>query len=154
LIGAGATIGLEAIMGHHYNHLAQTLTDAEICRLPVQSIKQLSKEQPELCEKLILQWQEQMERADAHLVKLSTGTIKQRVLNLLQLMAELCKTGEIPFLLPSNQDCAALVDARVESVSRVIAECKRNGILQKDADGHWQVCVASASASLAIVDSR
>jgi len=137
LIGPGAAIGLETLLEQPYQHTAVPLTKTAICRLPISTVKQLSTEQPLLYQRLMRQWQDQLSHADAILLKLSAGSIRERVLNLLQLMVSLCEKGETEFLLPSNPDCAALVAARVESVSREIAEFKRSGILVKSADGGW-----------------
>jgi hypothetical protein len=58
---------------------------------------------------------------------------------LLNNLTALCDRGAIRFQLPTNTDISALVAARVESVSRVIAELKRQGVLVKDEDGQWNL---------------
>jgi CRP-like cAMP-binding protein len=137
LVGPGAVIGLEALLDSHYQHVAEPLAAADLCRLPTATVRQLSTEQPQLYRKLMLQWQEQVNSADSHLLQLSTGTIRARMLNLLRILSSLCEKGGTDFVLPGNLDCAALVAARVESVSRVIAEFKRRGLLARTADGNW-----------------
>lgn len=137
LVGPGAAIGLETLLGQPYQHTAEPLIPTDVCRLPTPIVKQLSAEQPLLYQNLMLQWQQQVSSADAHLLQLSTGAIKKRVLNLLVFMASLCEKGETDFILPHNKDCAALVGARMESVSREIAAFKRNGLLEKDSTGNW-----------------
>jgi DNA-binding IclR family transcriptional regulator len=51
--------------------------------------------------------------------------------------------GGSPLLLPLNQDCAALLGARIESVSRCMAELKREGILTRDGSHGWQFTAPS-----------
>lgn len=137
LIGPGAAIGLEGLLDQPYQHKAEPMTATDICRLPIATVRRLSSEQPQLYERLMLQWQEQINRADTHLLELSTGPIRDRIFHLLRIMHTLCAIGGTEFLLPDNRDCAALVAAREESVSRVIAEFKRTGLLKKDVAGKW-----------------
>ncbi len=137
LAGPGATIGLEALTGSPYQHLAESLSPADICQIPVSSVSQLALEQPPLCKRLMKQWQEQLAQADAHLLEFTAAHVDERVRKLLLTLDELYKKGETAFVLPSNPDCAALVGARVESVSRVMAELKRKGFLRKTTAGDW-----------------
>ena len=137
LVGPGATISLEALLDQPYHHSAEPLTVAKVCQLPIATVRQLATEQPLLHQKLMQKWQEQLNSADEHLLYLSTGPIKARLLNLMRILWSLCEKGEKNFVLPGNADCAALVAAREESVSRIIAEFKRNGVLEKTTDGKW-----------------
>jgi hypothetical protein len=43
----------------------------------------MAREQPQLHQRLMRQWQEQINLADRHLLSLSTGAIRDRVLSLL-----------------------------------------------------------------------
>jgi CRP-like cAMP-binding protein len=138
LLGPGTTFGLEAMLKEPYHHLAESLSDSEICRIPAGSVREIADHQRQLCARLMAQWDKHVELADNNLLNLSAGTIKARVANLLTLIDSLCRRGNTPFVLPNNQDCAALVAARVESVSRVMAELKRNGVLRQDERGQWQ----------------
>jgi CRP/FNR family transcriptional regulator len=137
LAGPGMTIGLEALVGETYQHTGECLSAADVCQIPVKSINQLAIEQPHLSKRLMAQWQAQLARADAHLLDLSSGPVRERVKKLLGMIDTLCREGETDFILPSNPDCAALVAARVESVSRVMAELKRTGFLRRNTAGNW-----------------
>lgn len=137
LIGPGAAIGLEALVEQDFQHQAEAITPTDVCKLPLNTIRKLSHQQPVLWERLMLQWQEQIAQADENLSQLSVGPIKDRIFTLLQIMDRLCRKGDIDFQLPSNPDIAALVAARVESVSRIMADFKRNDILVRDRRGKW-----------------
>ena len=139
LVGPGATIGLEALLEKPYEHTAETLRPADICHLPVRVIKQLSDEQPVLFDGLMHHWHQSVLQADKHILQLSTGPIRNRVINLLNAIHDLCEQGNTSFLLPSNQDCSTFVAARVETVSRIIAELKRTGFLTRNEAGDWAV---------------
>lgn len=138
LLGPGSTFGLEALLKQPYHHLAESLSESEVCRIPAGSVRELADAQRQLCVRLMAQWDTHVELADNSLLHLSAGTVKKRVANLLTLIDGLCRNGNTPFVLPSNQDCAAMVAMRVESVSRAMAELKRGEVLKKDERGQWQ----------------
>jgi CRP-like cAMP-binding protein len=138
LLGPGAAIGLEALLGEAYDHTAELLTPVDVCRIPGSSVQQIAQQQPALYQRLMREWQDHIEQADKHLLALSTGQVKDRVIRLLEILTRLCRSSDIPLLLPTNQDCAALLGARIESVSRVMAELKRKQALQRSDHGHWQ----------------
>lgn len=137
LLGPGAAIGLEGLLQQPYQHTAETLSAVDACRLPSATVLQIAAEQPQLYQRLMQEWGDQVEQADAHLLNLSAGPVNERVIYLLQLLGEICGRNNSPFVLPTNQDCAALVAARIESVSRVMAELKRAGVLASDNSGGW-----------------
>ena len=137
IVGPGAAIGLEALVDDRLQHEAETLTEVDLCHLPLNTVQKLAKEQPLLCKRLMRQWHQQIAQADEHLLQLSTGSIKKRVRAFLEELDQLCIKGDIDFQLPSNPDIAALVGARVESVSRIMAEFKREGTLVKLRDARW-----------------
>lgn len=137
LLGPGAVIGLECLLKQPYHNIAECLSPVDVCRIPVRSVRALAGAQPQLYLSLMQQWQQHVEMADTHIVDLSTGPINERVLNLLRLLDVISSRGGSRFILPSNQDCAALVAARVESVSRVMAQFKRAGTLYRNESGDW-----------------
>ena len=137
LIGPGGVIGMEALVEAMMEHEAEALTDADLCRLPVTTIKQLAQDQPVLCKALMKQWQAQLNQTDHHLLRLSMGPIRDRVAAVLVEMDALSRRGSGGFCLPSNSDIACLVAARVETVSRVMAELKRDGMLVRDDKNNW-----------------
>jgi CRP/FNR family transcriptional regulator len=138
LLGPGAAIGLEVLLEQPYHHSAEALSETDICHIPATILRQIAQQQAQLYQRLMQQWQLHIDIADQHLLGLSTGSIRDRGLRLLQLLEEICQRGDTPLVLPSNQDCAALLGARVESISRVMAEFKRAGVLERLARGAWQ----------------
>lgn len=138
LIGPGGVVGLEAQFGQAYEHTVECLTEVHACRIPALTLRQLIRDQPVLCKGMLKQWHEHTRMADKHLLDLSSGTVRQRVTRLLSLLDELCSRSQFALLLPTNQDCATIIGTRVESVSRVMAELKRNGVLTHRKNGGWQ----------------
>ncbi len=136
LLGPGAAIGLETLLQHPYEHTAETIGSADVCRIPAPILRQLTKLQPQIHQRLMQQWSRHIEIADKHLLDLSTGAVRDRVLRLLAMLDDIGKGPGLP--LPLNQDCAALLGARIESVSRCMAELKREGILTRDGSHGWR----------------
>ncbi len=137
LIGPGGVIGMESLVEDALEHEAEALTAADLCRLPVTTMRQLAAEQPVLCKGLMKQWHVQLSQADNHLLQLSMGPIRDRVSAMLRELDDLSRKGSVDFRLPSNSDISSLVAARVETVSRVMAELKREGFLVRDEQGEW-----------------
>lgn len=138
LLGPGAATGLEVLLQQPYHHSAEALSEIDICRIPATVLRQIAQQQAQLYQRLMQQWQHHVDIADQHLLGLSTGSIKDRGLRLLQLLDEICQRGDTALILPNNQDCAALLGARVESISRIMAEFKRSAVLERIDTGKWQ----------------
>lgn len=137
LLGPGAVIGLETQLEQAYEHTAQCISAVDVCRIPAPSLRQLLHDQPVLYEALLQRWHEHTELADRHILNLTAGSIKGRVVHLLELLDEISRMSNSPLQLPPNHDCATIIGARIESVSRVMAEFKRAGALEHHPDGGW-----------------
>ena len=137
LLGPGAAIGLESLVGQHYEHTAHTIARVDLCRIPAASLHPMTVQQPLLYRRLMQQWCAHVDIADKHLLDLSTGPVRDRVHRLLEMLQAISK-GQGSLLLPGNQDCAALLGARIESVSRCMAQLKRDGILVRGVKLGWR----------------
>lgn len=138
LLGPGAVIGLETQLDSPYEHTAQCLSTVDVCRIPAGTLRQLVHDQPLLYEAIIRRWNDHTQLADRHLLTLTSGSIKERVLQLLLLLDELSRLSGSPLVLLPNQDCAIAIGARIESVSRIMAEFKRCGALHRlQEKGTW-----------------
>jgi CRP-like cAMP-binding protein len=128
LLHPGDLAGIEAIHGLAYLHHAIALKNTEICRIPIADIEQLIRKSPNLYKQLTARWQKIQSDADIWLAELTVGSSKKRVANLL-LYLDAQNTNE-SFYLPAREDLGALLAITTETVSRVIAEFKRQGLLQ------------------------
>lgn len=138
LLGPGAAIGLELLEGEDaYHHTAIAVNEVDICRIPVPTIRQLESKHPELCERVGEQLQEQLNLADEWIVALGAGTAKQRVAQLLLVLDKFFADKNNDFIMLSGEDMAAMIGIAAETVSRVIAEFKRNKILHKIKGKHY-----------------
>lgn len=132
IMGPGATVGLEMLDGGDgYRHTAVAVNDADICRIPLATVKALQAEYPQLCQQVRQRLQDHLDRADQWIIALGTGPAKERVVNLLLMLSEMSThpNGDIELL--GREDMSAIVGTTVETVSRIIADLKRRRLLYK-----------------------
>ena len=144
LLGPGSAIGLELLDGAEgYHHTAIAVTQVDLCKIPVATTLQLTHEHPMLCAQVGQQLQDQLNLADQWIVALSTGSARQRVAQLVLILEKFFSDEEGAFMLLSREDMAAMTGIAVETVSRMIAEFKRQKILYRHRDNLY-MCNVSA----------
>jgi len=144
LLGPGAVIGLELLDGAEgYHHTAIAINQVDLCRIPVPTIKQLENDYHSLCKQVGQQLQDQLDLADQWIVALGTGSAKQRVAQLILVLHKLYADKNDAFILLSREDMAAMIGIAIETVSRMIAEFKRQKILNKTNDNLYTCDVAA-----------
>lgn len=126
----GSWLGLGGLLGQPYEHTAIAVDDVEVYRIPANELLRVKDENPHLYCRLIEHWFDYLQEADLWIAELSTGAIKARVARLVNFLSE------IEDQLPSNEvrlltceEMADILGATPESVSRVLAEFKRNKLL-------------------------
>jgi CRP/FNR family transcriptional regulator, anaerobic regulatory protein len=131
LLGPGDVVGLEALVGSRYRHSAIAMGNIDVCRIPCSAIHQLNSHHPVLFKSLLLQWEKSLEQADFIITELSTGTAKERVAKLLDILAKINKA--LTFRSMSRGEMASILGLTTETVSRIVAELKRSGhIVEKE----------------------
>ena len=144
LLGPGSAIGLELLESTNgYHHTAIAVTRVDLCKIPVSTTEHLTMEYPALCYHIGLQLQNQLDIADQWIVALSTGVARQRVAQLILLLERFFSEDNGAFLLLNREDMAAITGIAVETVSRMIAELKRQKVLYRYRDNFYQ-CNVSA----------
>ncbi len=134
-----SAIGLELLdAGNSYRHTAIAVGDADVCRIPVGTIDVLDKRYPSLCQQIRQRLQGQLDRADQWLVSLTTGPARKRIANLLLFMMQHDYGPHGVFPMLGGNDMAAIIGTSPETVSRNIANLKRQGILEKVAPGRYR----------------
>lgn len=134
LAHATDVIGLEVLVDDQYKHDAVILQDAEFCRLPVDIVKHLSKENPQLHHELMKRWQDALNKANQWLIDLSTGSARQRIARLLLMMG---RDDTVQCELMSREDMGSMLGLTMETVSRIIADFKRSELIKKTNDGNY-----------------
>jgi CRP-like cAMP-binding protein len=129
LLGRGATLGLEVLAGRSYDHTATTLRTTSLCRIATPTVESLHERNPRLLNGLMAKWHEQVMWADRWIAVLGSGSMPQRLANLVRLLVDIGGDPLDAVNLPSIADIAAILGASQEAVSRHLAEFKRTGVL-------------------------
>ncbi|CAA6824705.1 MAG: Crp/Fnr family transcriptional regulator [uncultured Thiotrichaceae bacterium] len=134
LIKQGQIVGLETLLDHEqrYEQTAVTIHETEVCRIPYRTFHSILEQDPGFIDAVMEQWHKQLEASEQVIVEFSTGTLRQRLAHILLLLVEdanhnhLVEVQMIPI-----EDIAALAGVTKESVSRILAEFKRNQVVIK-----------------------
>lgn len=134
VLRAGDVVGLEAMFSATYDCEAVALTHTKVCRLPVSVIERLNRETPRLHQRLMAKWHHSLKEADDWLADLNFGTARQRVVGLLLKMrpnpALYPEADPLVVSLFSREDMGAMLDLKLETVSRTLSAFVREGLIQ------------------------
>jgi CRP-like cAMP-binding protein len=128
LLRRGDLAGIEAVTAANYQHDAIALTKISVCKIPADIVLDLSHKSPELHTNLLNKWQLALTTSDIWLTKLSTGPSRYRVVRLLIWLCENSLDEE--FYIPGREDMGNILSLTTETVSRAIAELRRDGDLE------------------------
>lgn len=129
LLRPGDTAGLEAVLQQPYAHTAVALRPALTCRIPIAVIDRLSQETPRLQKQLMQRWSQAVERADAFLVELGTGSARARVARLFITLVD--DDPDSCCDLFGREDVGAMLGVTTETASRTVAEFKRQKLVEE-----------------------
>mgnify|MGYP000305271389 CR=1 FL=1 len=135
----GDVVGLEALATGRYDNQAVALSEVSVCRIPLDVIHQLGANSPRLHRKLMEKWQSALKLADDWLADLNFGSARQRVLHFIRKMHEVSDDGTATLF--GRDDMGAMMDLKLETVSREVTALVRSGVLQPlDKQGrHYRV---------------
>jgi CRP-like cAMP-binding protein len=124
----GDVIGLEALVTGRYDSEAVAMVDVCVCRIPLSVINHLSANSPRLHSRLMQKWQQALKDADDWLAELNFGSARQRVARLALKMREPEEPRFTGFF--AREDMGAMLDLKLETVSREISALLRDGALK------------------------
>jgi CRP/FNR family transcriptional regulator, anaerobic regulatory protein len=128
VLRVGDVVGLEALMGPTYESDAIALTPIKVCRLPLQVIQRLNRETPRLHQRLLEKWHRSLKEADDWLADLNFGNARQRVAGLVLKMRSSGDASTVSLF--SREDMGAMLDLKLETVSRTINAFVREGLIE------------------------
>ncbi len=137
LVRSTDVLGLEMMVGQQYEHEAIALRATELCRYPKEEVNRLSLQNPVLLNDLMTRWQKALSEADVWITKLSTGSSRKRVANLLLRLIE--ADGSLECFLLSREDMGSILSMTVETASRTITEFKRAGLMKEISHNHFEL---------------
>ena len=126
----GAVLGLNGVHRKGNEHTAVGITPVAALRLPLKMVKQLRAEDPTSYLSLVERWDDYLEDADRWITQFSTGAIRGRVARLLAFLRDFVpNNGDRRFHLLTCEEMGSILGVTSESVSRVVAEFKRQKII-------------------------
>lgn len=130
LLSRGDVAGLEILVDKQYRHTAETVSEAELCRIPLKIVQNMGKACSSIYDSVIERMQKNLDGADDVIVQFSTGTAPSRVARFLLVAHE--KNLPEMLLQLTREEIASMLGLTVETVSRTFAEFKRQGFLQEN----------------------
>ena len=127
---AGAVLGLNRVLKKGNEHTAVGITPVSALRLPLKMVRQLRDEDPTSYLNLVERWDGYLEDADRWITQFSTGPIRGRVARLLSFLCDFVPNNVDRRLhLLTCEEMGSILGVTSESVSRVVAEFKRQKII-------------------------
>jgi CRP-like cAMP-binding protein len=123
----GDVVGLEALATGRYDSQAVALSEVSLCRIPLAVIHQLGANSPRLHRKLMEKWQNALKLADDWVAELNFGSARQRVHHFIRKMHEV--SGDSTATLFGRDDMGAMMDLKLETVSREVTALVRAGVM-------------------------
>jgi CRP-like cAMP-binding protein len=125
----GDVLGLEALVSNTYESDAVCLSGVKVCRLPLEVIQRLNRETPRLHQRLMGKWHQNLKEADDWLADLNFGNSRQRVASLVLKMRAVSDASLVTLF--SREDMGAMLDLKLETVSRTLNAFVREGLLEQ-----------------------
>lgn len=126
----GSVLGLSGLRCAHNEHTAVAVSTVTALRVPLSATQRLRHLDPSAYVTLIERWHDYLRDADTWITQFSTGPIRGRVARLLAFLAEIDPgpdSAQVQLLTCEEMGC--ILGVTTESVSRIIAEFKRQHIL-------------------------
>lgn len=124
--------GLEGLVNQPYEHTAIAIGDVQTYCVSRNDLRNLEHNNPRLFAQILAQAYRHLSQADCWIADLSTGGIKPRVARMIDFLSRL-EYGESSNMveLLTVHEMADMLGVTSESVSRILAEFKRNDLLYK-----------------------
>ncbi len=125
-------LGVEGLVGQPYEHTAIAVDDVEVAFISMNNIHHIEQDDPRKYCQILKQGYKHLARADRWIADFSTGGIKSRVARLVDFLSNIehGESSDRVDLLTVNE-MADMLGVTPESVSRILAEFKRNDTLHK-----------------------
>lgn len=133
LLVKGDLTGMEGIFEEPYRQSAIALTPVTVCHLPLAMLASMRASEPRFTEALLGRWRRALNEVEELAVELGTRKADERVAAFLlhwQNKAERDDNDWMPFPL-SRTELGQMLGLRVETVSRVLARWKREGLFEE-----------------------
>ena len=115
-----------------HSFTAEAVTDVVVMCYPKREMENLNEERPSVRRRFLTLLSQRLCEMENHLTVLGRQTAKERVVSFVLFLAERIGLDEDDLVdVPmSRQDIADYLGLTIETVSRVLSECKRGGLLE------------------------
>lgn len=131
IVKAGEIFGFDGLVDVRYNHSAVPLKQASVCRIAVEKLNTLGIYRPEVERLIMVRCIKELQHADERLLELGAKRSPERLASFL---VDWCNAasanGWVPLVL-SRSEIAQFLGLTIETVSRLFASWKRDGILRE-----------------------
>jgi CRP-like cAMP-binding protein len=129
----GSILGMSGLIGRKNEHTAVAVTAVSTLRLPLEAIQRLRSDTPTTYARLLERWHIYLQHADTWITEFSTGPIRGRVARLLTFLSNFePHAADSTVQLLTCEEMASILGVTTESVSRILAELKRQQVLTVD----------------------
>jgi CRP/FNR family transcriptional regulator len=118
-------------MDTHYHHTAVALNEAHVCKLSLADLIGVCRSSPHVHEAILHRWAQALKQTEDLLIELGTKKAHER---LASFIINWCDHSGLEGWAPlplTRQELAELLGLTVETVSRIMAEWKRNGLMEE-----------------------
>jgi CRP-like cAMP-binding protein len=144
LVRSADVLGLEMLVAEQYEHEVIALRTSELCRYPREAVFLISQHNPKLHKDLMERWQKALSEADTWITRLSTGSSKKRMANLLLRLPEVDDPSRCYLL--SREDIGSILSMTLETASRTISEFKRSGLIREIRHNYFELDINGLKA--------
>ncbi|MBO0614954.1 MAG: hypothetical protein RL122_594 [Pseudomonadota bacterium] len=129
IVKAGEIFGFDGLVDIRYNHSALPLKQASVCRIAVEKLAALGERRPEVERLIMVRCIKELQHADERLLELGAKRSGERLASFL--LAWCCDAQTWTPLVLSRLEIAQLLGLTIETVSRLFAQWKRDGLVQE-----------------------
>ncbi|WP_028487575.1 Crp/Fnr family transcriptional regulator [Thiothrix lacustris] len=129
VVKAGEIFGFDGLVDIRYNHSAMPLKHATVCRIAVDNLDMLGARRPEVERLIMVRCIKELQHADERLLELGAKRSDERLASFL---LGWCNAANrwTPLIL-SRLEIAQLLGLTIETISRLFAQWKREGLLEE-----------------------
>ena len=152
ILGVGGILGLEGLLQEGlYKHTAVPVGGVQLYRIAVPRFRTLMQHDSLLTAKIIEHWHNHLLYADTWITQFSAGAIKSRVARLVNFLGAIEYGNDSAYVrLLTCEEMAEVLGVTPESVSRVLAQFKRDQLLSPVQERPFEVFKRDQPKLLAI----
>lgn len=131
IVRPGEIFGFDGLVDTLYNHSAVPLKHANVCRVPVERLNMLGEQRPEIERLIMVRCIKELQHADERLLELGAKKSAERLASFLISWCGLTHESNWTPLVLSRLEIAQLLGLTIETVSRLFAQWKREGMVEE-----------------------